>query len=506
MDSRSLERDLNRVELRLGAIQHQIALGEWALYGGRSTKGPLKWQLEKNRLLSNPELDNLVSNGLRTCRSEKLHRRFELLERAALEAQVELHPEVARARAALQQKVSEFRPIWKGRRTGRSVLQHEYRSNPDRKVRKAAWYAEIEINRSIEPGLRALIELRNDRAREFGFRSYPELRLSFEGLTVASLERLLSEASRYVVDGVRSVRTRFRESTGVEGWGPWDCPYARDLESGLPDPAFPQRSMVNMVLSGLRGWGFHGPELEFRVDRHDLPAGGFEFPIDPPRDVRVIVHPQAGWVYIVILFHEMGHGVHDRSIRETSSLLRFIDVSPGSSSYVEGVGVLFEEIANEPGWLKGLKGITKEDLETFHDHRQERALERMGSLVGSTRTELSMYRRPRSDFSAERLRYEMRTFDFEEFDPPSYADPFYVFAPVYTHSYVLATLFAKQVLEAALRETGGPVWPNPEMGPWLVRNWFRHGGRYEWMARVKEVTGHPLSPKAFNRAMRPSAR
>ena len=495
--SREISSFLKATETHVETIDCALTLADWNLYTGKSSRESLPHELERNRYLSSPSLVDFLRSAQSRVGPGLLVRRLQLLERMVVDSQIEQYPPIARVRNRLKARATAFRPRWKGRRVGRAIVREALRRSPLRAERKAAYYAEQTLYRPLERDLRRLIGARNDRARELGFRSYPEFKLSYEGLTVRRLTDWMEEISSIASSRFRTLRRRFEERTGLSDWYPWDLHFLRESETGLPDSPFPARSMVKDVIDGVRGWGFREPQLRLRIIRHDLPYGGIEIPVNPPHDVRVIVHPAAGWQSYMILFHEIGHGIHSRSVRVPTHLLRWHEYLPGFYGLIEGVGTLFEELPSSTEWLSSRKGLSPEKVRAFIASQKEADLIRMAQLIDGVRSELGLYLRPDANPHAERLRFLTRVFGYDEFRPLSFAGTMSVNAPVYEHSYILAKLFARQVFSTVLSEVGGAVWPNGEIGPWLTRSWFRDGALHDWVARMETVTGRPLSARAF---------
>jgi peptidyl-dipeptidase A len=496
---------IDQVERRLAPIDQEILRAEWRLAVGRSRTGAGPWQERRHRLLSDPELLAQVLRLRPGTAGGLLRRRFDLLERAILATRIEQDPEVVRRRSQLQATVTAFRPTWHGRRVGRAVVRNALRKNRDRDERRRAYYAEDPVYVSIEDELRELVALRNEKARAFGFRSFPEFQLSFDGFSIARLERLMNDALRHVPAAVRRCREVFEDRTGERGWYPWDVDYARELMAGLPDRAFPARGMLASVRKGVEAWGFPRSAFRFRVDRHDITSGGYCIAPDPPRDVRIVVHPSHGWLEYSTLFHEVGHAVHSASIRAPSHLLRWHEFVPGYGAPSEGVGGFFELIPESEAWLRTRTGLSAERIEPFVEVQRNDPLRVMALLVGWIRAELTLYLHPERDPRKESERYGREVLGYDAYSQRSFADSFFIDIPIYATSYLFATLLRPQLLRGVLSEVGGSVWPNPKVGPWLVDRWFRPGSTYDWGPRLAEVTGRPFSAKAFNEDLRPGA-
>ncbi len=357
----------------------------------------------------------------------------------------------------------------------------------------------------MDAPLAGLVALRNARAREWGFRSFPEYRLAAEGLTVSRLRELMDRAVRWVPAEMRVAREEFEDAAGERGWYPWDVLYAEHLRVPIPTASFPGPRMLPSVLRAVRAWGIPPGLLRFRVDRHDLSAGGISLAPDPPKDVRVVIHPEGGWECYGILFHEVGHAVASRAVRQPSHLLRWHEHVPGFAAISEGEGGFFERIAATEAWLRGQPGLTRKQIRAAVASVRRGDLYNIAWDVVWISRELALYeetgRPPRE--VADRLNREF--FGFETHEPLPLADGFAVELPLYSPSYFLARLIGSALRVAVRDDVGGPFWPNRKVGPWLVRHWMKDGTSYDWNERFREVTGTRFGADAFLAETRPGA-
>jgi hypothetical protein len=490
---------LDAVERRWDQGERAIARAEWRLYIGRPGADGASRQRTRNAWLSDPELLPSVRLAARRTAFAPLAQRLRIFGRLVAEAQIEQHPSIVRLRSSAQRRIVAFRPRWKGKPVDPAVPEEVLHHSPRRTDRRAAYYADEPLFRPLVPALQRLVERRNDRARERGFRSFPEYRLAAEGLTVARLYDLLDAALVGAPRRLRRIRERFQERTGEAGWYPWDLEYAR--ESGIPDRCFPAERMLSDVRDGVRGWGFRPEQLKFRLDWHETPSGGMEISVDPPRDVRVIATARPGWTYRGVLFHEVGHAIHARSIRASTPWTRRPASLPGFASLCEGLGAVFESIPASREWLAAQRDLPPEVVQHAVDGRSESDLVWMVYHANRVRSEIEMYTAPERDPTAGPLRFLRSMYGFDRFRPLSPANSFTLDTPLYLPSYVLAALFSRQVEESMLSDVGGAFWPNRRIGPWLTEHWFRDGARHDWIPRVRAITGRPFGPAAFRRSV-----
>ncbi len=495
-EPREAARFVREFERRLQRCDRAIRLQEWNLYTGRPSADAGRADSARARLLASPGLLEWTQRARARGPSPLLERRLELLERMVLDAFVEQRPEVVRLRSELQARIARFRPRWEGRRVARGSLQQLLRQEPDPARRRRAFYALDEGYRALEPRFRRLVQLRNDAARELGHRSFVEMRLRFQGTTsrqVLAWTETIGRAARPYLRALREGRPG-AEKDG--GWHPWDFPRAREQRARLPDGLFPRAQMLPKILRAVRHWGFRTGPRPFRVAFRDLPFGGLALALDPPRDVRLLVRPRDGWEAIRVLFHEVGHAVQARSNRAPGHLLRWTEGVPGFGGYHEGVAGLFETIAREPAWLRS-EGVAGREAEVFADAQSDVDLLAAAWQGPWIADEIALYERPSSDGGRPGRRIERETFGYDPYAPPSVVNPIAVGSPAYSANYLLAVLFQYQLAFGLRRQIGGPLWPNRQLGPWLVRHWFAAGLRVEWIPQLGRASGEPFGPRRF---------
>jgi hypothetical protein len=496
-------RFIDDLERKLAPLDRNILLAEWRLVTGRSMRGSAAHQTRRHQLLSSPGTLGRIRHLREVSPPGPLQRRLELAERAVLESEIEQTAEIVQRRARLQQAIAGYRPRWHGRRTGRAIVRAVLRTSEDRRERERAFYSEEPLYRPIEADLVSLVAARNERANELGYRSFPEYRLSMEGFTVPGLEALMEDALRFVPREMRRRRDQFEDRTHERGWYPWDLRFAEEQERRLPDTAFPGGTMFPAIVAGIRRWGFPPSAFHFRVDRHDLAVGGLCLAPDPPKDVRIVVQPAGGWSQYRVLFHEVGHAMSSRSIRQpTSHLLRWHEGIPGFAGLAEGEGRFFEQIASSERWLRERTGLPSEVREAAIRNEQRAPLQTLAWLAGWVQQELTLYLHPDRDPVEPGVRFARRLFGYDRYRGLSFANSFVVEAPLYSPSYVYAELLRPALTASLLEEVGGELWPNAHVGPWLVRHWLRDGSSFDWWTRLRELTGRPFGAEPFNAEMR----
>ena len=490
-----LEGKLERLNLR-------IALQEWRLYAGRTEITPLRWQVEKNRLLGRSEVLEQLRYGSIASNDPLVSRRVELLRRCAEEAALEHHPSVAGRRTRLENRWTKRSSIWKGKRVGPGRLRRILQASPDREERRKAFDATQASEEPLERPLLDIVRLRNDRARSLGYRDLPEFRLRCEGFSETAFRAFTEDLLSAVRPAIRALRDHFQDVTGERGWYPWDLLAARASGGKLPLPPFDARDLVPAMLRAFQELGFSESDLAVRFGRHRTENAGITIPVDPPNDVRILTNFRPGWVAYDVAFHEFGHAVHERSVRQPSHLLRWEGYVPGLQGMVEGIGCLFEYIASAPRWLSTRPRLSKKERAGFLALLPAGQGVSVALSLVAVLAELDHYRHPNRDPRRTHAKLLREILELDAFPPYPSVNWFEIAVPTYSLVYLFARVWAAQVREAMLEECGGPLWPNVKVGPWMKENWFQHGARYDWRERVREVTGRPFSPQAFRRELK----
>jgi hypothetical protein len=495
--SREVEGYLNRLENRLAALDHSLFLAWWYQYAGVSSAGTGRWDKLRSRLLGQEDLLAFLREAQERPHPALVARRLELFRRIAEDALVEQHPSVTRLRLPLVKRVFAFRPQWEGHPSTEARVREVLRYDTDRRARRRAYMALEKLNRDVERPLRKLIETRNARARDLGYRSFMDFRLRAEGLTLSQLEEFVERIGPAARAASRQFREQFQKRSGESGFFPWDLSRASEGRNPFPLSSFAGRTMVNDCLRTIRAWGFRGPRRPFQIVQRSIPIGGISLAVLLPTDTRVAVNPKGGWIHYAILLHELGHATQSSSTRGATHLLRGPENIPGFQPFHEAVGGLFERIPSTQAWLRTRPGASAKLIQQFRDNLKDEELRQGAFNATWVWKEMELYRHPSANLASRFYRIDRATLGLDEYPEPSYADPFWIEAAFYSKNYLVASVLGAQLRQAIREQIPGPFWPNRAIIPWLARNWFRFGARFDWVPRVREVTGREFGVNDF---------
>jgi peptidyl-dipeptidase A len=227
-----------------------------------------------------------------------------------------------------------------------------------------------------------------------------------------------------------------------------------------------------------------------------------------PYDVRVLANVRHDSYWMDTMLHEFGHAVYDKNINPSLPyLLRTI----AHINSTEAIALMMGGLADDPGWLSSIAGVSEEDLEGARERlpqisRADRLVFVRWALV-MYNFEKALYQDPdRQDLNSwwwdlvERIQLVNRPPDRNE---PDWAAKLHVaLAPVYYHNYVLGYLTAAQLRRHLEAIVGGPFYESEIAGRYLQEAIFGPGARDDWRTTVLRATGEELNPAYFVETLR----
>ena len=451
-------------------------------------------------------------------------RQIELMYLSMLSKQVE--PDMLARINALEKQVTQLFNTYRGTVDGQKVSQNQIEDileqSTDSARLRAAWEAQKGVGPAVAPKLLELVGLRNQVARELGFRDFYAMSLAESELDEDRLLALFDELDRLtrepflkskaVVDG----RLAKRLGVPVAALMPWHYqnPFFQDppavFETGL-EALYKGQDTVALSQRYYDEMGLPSADIVKRSDLFEKPGKtphAFATDIDREGDIRVLCNVVPGFRWQVTMVHELGHAVYDKFIaRDLPWLLR----TPTHPLTTEGIAMMFDYHVANPLFAEAMGLMSAE--ERAGAMAEARAYQAFAELQFSRwtqvmlRFERAMYSDPGQDLDTlwwdlveryQGLRRPPRT-------APDYASKIHlVVAPVYYQNYMLGKLFAAQVHEAIARHVGTAPGDtvyvgDTRVGAFLKEKVFGPGARYDWNELTRFATGSDLSPDAFAR-------
>lgn len=409
--------------------------------------------------------------------------------------------------------------------TENDVRQIIAESSDSNKVRQA-WLGYMEVGRKVAPPLKDLVKLRNKMARQLGYRDFFAMQLDLQEFNEAELMATFDELDQLTaapfsqlkqeIDSYQRQRFGLKENEAVRPWHLGDLFFqeAPELkEEGVNlDSIYKNADPVVLSKKYYHSLDMDPEKIIARSDlyeRNGKSPHAFETCIDREQDIRVLcnVKPNGAWMDTVN--HELGHGLYDQHIDPS---LPYLLRTPAHILTTEGFAMFMGEMTRTPDFLAQVVGLKGEKLDKYS--RASWRLLRSERLIFSRWTqtmlhfEKEMYANPDQDLNKLwwdlKAKYQLQAPPIDMGGQDYGAKMHIVGAPVYYHNYMMGDLFASQLyayMAKQIMHIDDPLqtslYGHPQAGEYLRERVFARGNRTDWKKMCQEVTGEPLSPKAF---------
>jgi len=388
---------------------------------------------------------------------------------------------------------------------------------------EAAWKGYMEVGQKAAAKLAELVRLRNQMARQLGFRDYFALQLALQEIDEQELLRLFEELDgltrvpfaqlKQQIDAERA--TRFGISTSE--LRPWhygdlffqEAPRGEDVNL---DELFANADLPALSRRYYASLGLPVDDILARSDLYEKPGKSphaFCTDMDRAGDVRILTNLAPTLYWADTILHELGHAVYDKNISPDVPFLLHECSHPLTT---EGIALLFGAMAKNEDWQQRVLGLPA--ARAAEIGRPTRAALRAERLIFSRwaqvmlHFERGMYGDPDQDLGKLwwdlKQRYQLLNPP-ESVHRPDYAAKTHILStPVYYHNYLMGELFAAQVrhyIATSVLKAAAPdqncFYEEPRVGEYLRQKIFGPGNLHPWNELTRLATGEPLSPKYF---------
>ena len=185
-----------------------------------------------------------------------------------------------------------------------------------------------ELAKLMRPDVEKLFSLRQERAKEMGFDSYPELVFAYEELSFAPVQKVIDD----YFQGNHSNARRIVEKYSLQQ-STWFSQLAEISAEERSIDAFKELDRVAKV------FGIEEELEKVTIVVSEQAISGVVFAIDPPADVRMLLSPITSSKQLRTFYHELGHCMAAICNKEQGLSRLFTTV------YDEVMAVIFEKIA-----------------------------------------------------------------------------------------------------------------------------------------------------------------
>src|SRR5262249_53806596 len=152
-------------------------------------------------------------------------------------------PDIAARENALQQKITDFAFMFEGKRTTRAKIDSMLRQEKNPVRRHALWGVSSQLSAVCAQDLRALVKLRNQKAKALGFPNYYSLSLHLNAVGEEWLLKTLTGLEEQTHDAFQEFIESSSKKLRLKEFGPWDFDFALREAVSLPDKYFSSDSV-----------------------------------------------------------------------------------------------------------------------------------------------------------------------------------------------------------------------------------------------------------------------
>ncbi len=497
---------LHAAEEQLERIRRARLDLEFRRLAGGDTSGVDAAALSRNErsILEDPAyLERLHSAGSPDSSPEAQHR-ARVLARDALSAAVRTDPDIDALTRSIEGRVAAFRPWVNGQPARSADVRFLLRSEPDGKLREAAWLARAPLGAELEGDVAALFALRNGAARTHGFAGFAELAFEAAGIERIDYLALCDELEQLTRSRFEESLGQLRELRGGATLEPWDLDYGLDrLAQGAgtvagghnagrdtraePGPAGsttpPSRLDVADISARFAaiasGWGIDAGRLPVTFHDADPGDGALCLPVDPAADIRILGDFRNDAASLEAAVGALGTAVHHHAAAEQPAVF-----ARDRSPLPEATGLLA---------ARRIRGDEPLRVTAARLYRLRRR-------IADSLFEILAYEKPAGDLHSLHCEIAEHYLGFPRHPESLWAaDGALVSRPLGSVRHVLADVVAAD-LHAALERTAGSAL-SVEAGQALRRDVWAPGDSVPWTERLRSLTGGPVDPGALLREL-----
>ncbi|HVN48260.1 MAG TPA: M2 family metallopeptidase, partial [Bacteroidota bacterium] len=454
-----------------------------------------------------------------------LRRQLILLYNSYLPNQIDsaLMRKIVEKSAEIANKFNTFRGIIDGKEVSDNDIDDILQKETDSAKRQKAWEASKTVGKAIAPMLIELVKLRNEAARQLGYKNFYEMSLIAAEQSEEEIVKLFDELAALTDAPFTALKSDIdtklaaKWNIQVNDMKPWhyqdrffqEAPQISgvDLDQYFKDKKVEQLAQTYYTQLDLPVDNIvKNSDLYGRTGKYQH---AFETDIDRKGDIRVMLSIVNNQYWMSTILHELGHAAYSNNVKRD---LPFLLRSETHIFFTEAIAMMMERQASNADWLSTMVGIPASENEAIRKAGEESL--RMHGLIFSRwtqvmmRFERGMYQNPDQDLNklwwdlVEQYQHIKRP---EGRNEPDWAAKIHLSqSPVYYHNYELGELTASQlqhyIAANVLKQTDTKnvcFAGKPAIGDYLKKYVFNPGASLRWDELMKYATGEPLTAKYF---------
>ena len=517
----------------------------WYKYGTtgdkRASNRQAKMELAIRTLNSDPErfakLKELYGDRKRI-RDDIIRRQVEILYHRHLNNQVapEKLKRLTRLEQRIQQIFNDYRPEVDGKKLTPVEVSHILSDSTDSKRLEKVWKAHKAVGSLLERDYRQLVKLRNEIARDLGYRDAVELASVVSETDLKMLDRFYDDVHRYTEKPFRKLKEEYIDPRLAKRYGistkdlrPWHYQNAFFQEAPTAifgrvdlDDLYSKVDSKHVVGQTIDFYGSMGVDIQGIIDNSSLyPKPGknphaVAWYLDPNKPGNAVLimnlprppeHPKASEASTLV--HELAHDINYEAILQNDEV-PYLLREP--TMLTEAVAMLFEKQTLTDDWFVRLGVPAKKAQEVARaveliDYVDQLIFLRWSSVIYCF--ERSFYADPDQDIGqlwwSCKARHQFLDRP-EGWNQPDALAKYHIpnVTPLYYSNYAIGRVANVQFAELLAKRINQPAsqasyFGQRQLGGWLMDDFLAQGERYRWDEFLIKSTGKPLSVKAWKR-------
>ena len=431
---------------------------------------------------------------------------------------------IVRMQSQIEQKYGNFRTEFKNKKLSDNEVEHILKSSKNLNEQKEVWIAQKKIGNLVADDIKKLVKMRNEVAKDLGFRNFHSMSLSISDQDPRVISELFDELDSLTKGAFAKVKgdiddyfMKYYSLKSKDELMPWN--YQNRFFQEAPkiyevdlDKYYKGKNLETLVADFYSGIGLPVNDMMQKSDLYEKQGKNqhaFCTDIDNKGDVRVLCNIQSNAYWMNTMLHEFGHATYDKYIDTT---LPFILREPAHTFTTEAIAMMFGRFSSNPQWIKDMMGLSDEETQKISENCFKTL--RLDQLVFSRwaqvmyRFEKGMYENPDQDLNklwwdlVDKYQMMKRPAGRNE---PDWATKIHIATyPCYYHNYLLGELLASQLYYHIVGDVikSGDSKPQSfvgkkEVGDYLKEMVFKPGSKYYWNDMIEKATGEKLTSKYY---------
>lgn len=469
----TLDKTLTNMELRYEKIAFDLGDAYWNYYSAEAETDLKTPKSKFYDLLINDTLNILIDKWYpqRTeIKDTLLRRRVEMWHNVLLSAKVEYDAEIMELRGELEEmfEVSGTK----------DKSEYDYAAN-----------------------ILKLVELRNAKAIELGYKNYVHLTFETNGIGYEWFMNFVDKMDTETQEPYKNLVEELKQEQGLKEFKQGNVfqligQYYKNVDpTNLKD-----ENNIELVKQSLENIGINYDELPAKLVEMELPAGigGQGLMINIPNDFRAVM---TLGMDVSVWMHEMGHGLHGLFNSINTPILEGYEWVPGNAnpSFAEGMAETNAYFSRNIEWQKKYTNLNEDEINERKDlvNKYAPAFIRYHLLNFMKETELYLHSEKSYDNIQTELTKKYLMVETDDIRTRELKNIIYVTYPLYLQNYLIADMVATQAHTTLLEKFGNDYAFNKEVGNYLVSNFYSSGEYFNWNQRLTNGTGKPIDVNAY---------